>query len=54
MISYLSPVCVTSLVCKIEILISLTSQSCCKIKYDNTCKVLRTINNVHLNPFVYL
>ena len=54
MVSYLSPVCVTSLVCKIEILISLTSQSCCKIKCDNTCKVLRTMNNVHLNPFVYL
>ena len=54
MVSYLSPVFVTSLVCKIEILISLTSQSCCKIKCDNTCKVLRTMNNVHLNPFVYL
>ena len=32
--------CVTSLVCKIEILISLTSQSCCNIKCDSTCKVL--------------
>ena len=32
--------CVTSLVCKIEILISLTSQSCCNIKCESTCKVL--------------